>query len=121
MDHLFIAYICDQPDDLSIIYSPFCKPLVQNQLTKHDVMSIFEILKQLYEIGIIHRDLSYSNFMRTSKNNVILIDFGSAIWVDVDEQLNNSNMSADSEFCKFHGSVEFASDDILYHLANPTK
>lgn len=106
------------------MYSPFCQPLIQRQVTEEETMGIFDCLNELYDMGIVHRDLSNNHFMKTPEGNVALIDFGSSVILDDDKRclnLNNSNLSPDDKFRHFHGSVEFAAKQILMHLAYPER
>lgn len=117
----FIKYIKDQPEDLTIVYCPHCEPLLQRHLTREDVLGILSCLKELQRLGVIHRDLSNQHFMRGPDKKIILIDFGSAIFTDSKVELNKSTNAADKVFHTFQGSIEFAADDILEHLADPYK
>lgn len=114
-----------QENDLTIVYSPRCQSLKQRQITKEDVLGIFACVKELFRLGVIHRDLSFNHFMKSVESDeIILVDFGSAILKDptVSLNLNQSNWEKDAAFCQYQGSIEFAAAEILEHLkGNPYK
>ena len=52
---------------------------------KQMLKPIFSSLSKIHEQGIIHRDISADNIMITDDNRVILVDFGSARQINLDE------------------------------------
>jgi serine/threonine protein kinase len=110
-----------QENDMTIVYSPRCKPLVQ--FTKKDLFGMYECLKELLKVGVIHRDLSYNHFMKSMDNDeIVLIDFGCAlIMPQPNLTLNHSNLGDDNTFYTYQGSIEFAALEVLEHLKDPLK
>lgn len=58
---------------------------VSEHEVKQMLKPIFSSLSKIHEQGIIHRDISADNIMITDDNHVILVDFGSARQINLDE------------------------------------
>lgn len=58
---------------------------VSEHEVKQMLKPIFSSLSKIHEQGIIHRDISADNIMITDDNRVILVDFGSARQINLDE------------------------------------
>lgn len=58
---------------------------VSEHEVKQMLKPIFGSLSKIHEQGIIHRDISADNIMITDDNRVILVDFGSARQINLDE------------------------------------
>lgn len=58
---------------------------VSEHEVKQMLKPIFGSLSKIHEQGIIHRDISADNIMITDDNHVILVDFGSARQINLDE------------------------------------
>lgn len=58
--------------------------LSENEI-KNMLKPIFYALSKIHEKGIIHRDISADNIMITEDKQVVLVDFGSARQVNLDE------------------------------------
>lgn len=111
-------------ETLTIIYKPKCQPIEINKETNINklfknmdkslensrkiIMQMFECIEDLRKLGIIHRDIKPEHFMkRIDTNEIVLIDFGTAIFLP------------ETDFCgDFHGSIEFAAFEILRSIVD---
>lgn len=81
------------------------------------MFGILECVKELHELDIIHRDLTPNHFMKHPNGEVILIDFGSAYFINSKQELDTSKDDI-TKFCRYNGSIEFAADQILEYLSD---
>ena len=110
----FIHRVADNPKKLSIVYTPRGQPL-QHPFTRTQFAKMFGCVRELFNLGIIHRDLTPSHFMRAKTSsgdeNIFLIDFGSATFIE--EVDLNRYVHHD-----YRGSIYFAATSILDSIVN---
>lgn len=120
----FIHRVADNRKKLSIVYTPRGQPL-QRQLTRKQFEKMFDCVRVLVDLGIIHRDITPNHFLsaKTSSGieNIFLIDFGSATFIEGGDlnssELVDQNVQQDAKHV-YQGSVGFAATSILDSLVN---
>ncbi|CEG45656.1 hypothetical protein F444_02314 [Plasmopara halstedii] len=62
-----VGKIIETPDGAALLLSPVGKPLPR-PTTRHEVLSLFELLRQLHKNGLVHGDPRVSNVILTGKS-----------------------------------------------------
>lgn len=124
----FIQRVAANAKKFTIIYTPRGHK-IPFPITQQNFDKMFGCLRELASKAIIHRDLTPNHFLCTKNEKsdeiekIILIDFGSAVFIK-DGKLNKSTLEssdATDEHHKYRGSVRFAAKDILEHLIKRIK
>ena len=117
----FIHRVADNRKKLSIVYTPRGQPL-QRQLTRKQFEKMFDCVRVLVDLGIIHRDITPHHFLsaKTSSGieNIFLIDFGSATFIEKEDLNSCSKLEAQAAKHGYLGSVRFAATSILDSIVN---
>lgn len=89
---------------------------INNQDNEHKILLIdklmqnmLDILKNCHELLVIHRDIKPDNFMFNRNDELILLDFGLATFIDINQEDENITTN------KFIGNLIFASPNIHNH------
>ena len=82
-----------------MLMRPVCTR-IGNNFQRHHAHDLLNPLKRIHEMKIIHRDVRPSNIMINLQGHVILIDWGSAVWLNDYEVV-------------YEGTITYASPAIL--------
>lgn len=146
----FIKKVHENPEKLSIVFSPYGKPV--NILNRNILNQMLMCVEKLQECGVIHRDLSphhfllrtnfkdeqtvilsdvkllnfskFINFTKLRWFKIFLIDFGSAFLIDYNDQKRFPDLDqSNNSNCSvtYKGSIHFAAREILINLATNKK
>ena len=119
VDQHFISMIFAHKQSKTLVYAPYGKQMLK--LNKDRFHQMLSCLSLLQKNGIIHRDLSPNHFLvrnENGKDQVFIIDFGSAYLAPLNshtEDMNNSK-NAEGNLDIFKGSIQFAALEILQNL-----
>lgn len=90
---------------------------INNQEEEYKIIHInilmnkmLDILKNCHKLCVLHRDLKPDNFMFNHNNELILLDFGLATFIN-----SEAHQELDNDDKKFTGNVIFASPNIHKH------
>lgn len=125
----FNQRVAANTNNFTIIYTPRGYQL-QRPFTRQQIELVFDCMRELIKYGIIHRDITPNHLLSIKSSSgeieqIFLIDFGSATFVEMDSEFNNSSLAESSDDDEGHtiqvadtyrGSIRFAATKILKQL-----